>query len=659
MAKLILANNFFGTLQTAILDNDADMTLVDEPSAYSPTPISPGSDEYLVLTLFDKTVKDPTLEDMEIVYVTNAASGTNFYDGLLRGMEGTSAKNWPAGTAVEARLTKGMFDFMMTRVAMRDQGGPDAAPVDAVDLVVRRTDPTHGADGANSIAIGSETRASVLETIAIGYLAAAFAQGAVAIGKSSIVSASRAVAIGDSATASGTNSLALGAYTEASGDVSVAIGASATVTGVDYGLAILGRLANNAWDSIALLGEVTADSGVAIGSKARATYLADSGVSLGASAEVYGERGVVIGAGKVHTSPLSMTAPPSLIPVIIRGRGASDIVDGWSYDFNLKEVSSGVSRIEGSSGSIVTSSTEVIDFVGEYRGPLFLGPLWVGKAQMLIKGIRFVANEVTGVTTMPTIRIGGIPKKHRWQRNKAVSPGDITMPGRFFLNGHTYTCSVGGTTTDTSTRNGPGAFPTDGSGMTDNDVTWDDQGYVNDLVNDVLMSVTEGGFEEFTLGAGKNNLLDGVCISITDPGDGKVTGRFLIDYLLIEEAPTGSNRDPIEIVPKASSSYVFFRANETKQFYFYLSGHINSHLGLRAIEWPGETSASFGIGISDSPMVDINDPANYPATYSGAQVSTIDAYADLVYSASDEFYAVTVTELNGQSGWAQIIVQEW
>lgn len=66
------------------------------------------SNDWMMLTLFDGA--DPGGE-VEIVEVTHHDVGRD-YVHCLRGQEGTEARDWPAGTKVECRLTAGTLEGM-------------------------------------------------------------------------------------------------------------------------------------------------------------------------------------------------------------------------------------------------------------------------------------------------------------------------------------------------------------------------------------------------------------------------------------------------------------------------------------------------------------------------------------------------------------------
>ena len=101
MPKFLFANNAKSTLAAGIAATDTTIYLAAGDGAKFP---SPGTDEQFALTLVDAA------KNIEIVYCT---ARTNDTLTVVRGQEGTAARNFAAGDEAGARITKGVLDAMM------------------------------------------------------------------------------------------------------------------------------------------------------------------------------------------------------------------------------------------------------------------------------------------------------------------------------------------------------------------------------------------------------------------------------------------------------------------------------------------------------------------------------------------------------------------
>jgi hypothetical protein len=107
---VILKNNAFGFLQSAISNSDTSIVLQSGYGANFPTL---GAGDYFYMTI------SPTSGASEIVKVT-ARSGDSL--NIVRAQEGTFALGFPAGSRVELRVTaQSVVDAIADRVAQKDQ----------------------------------------------------------------------------------------------------------------------------------------------------------------------------------------------------------------------------------------------------------------------------------------------------------------------------------------------------------------------------------------------------------------------------------------------------------------------------------------------------------------------------------------------------------
>ena len=153
------------------------------------------------------TIEDGALR--EIVKVT-ARSGTTWT--IARAQEGTTARAWATGSAVESRLTAGTLDGMMQTASHPDVSGLDhggnARGADAVNLQPGRTDAANVASGAGAVAIGDDASATGSKAVAIGPDSAATADLTLAIGGEAAAGGPNAVGVNGAANAE--NAIAVG-----------------------------------------------------------------------------------------------------------------------------------------------------------------------------------------------------------------------------------------------------------------------------------------------------------------------------------------------------------------------------------------------------------------------------------------------------------------
>lgn len=161
MAQQIYTNNAKSTLASGISSTDTTITLVaggvnaltylqwDDPSYFQ------------VCTLIDKVTNE-----FEIISVVAAFGSTNTLT-VVRGHEYTAAKNWPAGTVIESRITAGTMRKLIQNEA----------------------------DTYDSVAIGGVSNSDGFGVVAIGRYSNARGQQSVSIGESAIADGSKSVSI--------------------------------------------------------------------------------------------------------------------------------------------------------------------------------------------------------------------------------------------------------------------------------------------------------------------------------------------------------------------------------------------------------------------------------------------------------------------------------
>lgn len=141
-------------------------------------------------------IGDPTASAIDAIAIGDGASATSTYSTAIGVNSGVTASKTVTGSGAMAL------------------GGSYASGVDSFAAGIANNTSTYGAQGANSIAIGKQAKATVAQGVAIGDRATAASGG-------------QAVAIGQLATASGTSSISIAGYlTDASGIASIAMGSN-------------------------------------------------------------------------------------------------------------------------------------------------------------------------------------------------------------------------------------------------------------------------------------------------------------------------------------------------------------------------------------------------------------------------------------------------
>jgi len=152
MSKYVFYNSYQDELTAVMSIGDLTATVASVGDL-----VTPAATEILYLTIvnpFDHT-------DYEIVQCTLVA-GLIFT--VTRGRESTTAKEWPIGSIVAARVTAGMLDEFPQGF---DNGG-DAKGFASVNLQPSRTSSDQVASGSQSIVAGYKTKATGLYDISIG-----------------------------------------------------------------------------------------------------------------------------------------------------------------------------------------------------------------------------------------------------------------------------------------------------------------------------------------------------------------------------------------------------------------------------------------------------------------------------------------------------------
>ena len=223
----LFANNVDTTLASPLTDIATSAALTDGSGLPTPT----GGD-YVLVTLV-------AVGNYEILKVTARSTNTITIE---RAQEGTTARNWLAGTRAFAGITAGSF----------------------TPLLVNQTTQT------NSLLLGNSAATANTSAVGIGYLAEANGNEATAVG-------------GRSAEANAAKATAVGSYCLVEAEEGTALGNSASVySTAPAGIAIGG------------LSQVHGFAGVAIGPSSDAT--GDDSISIGFGSAAIGEGSVAIGA---------------------------------------------------------------------------------------------------------------------------------------------------------------------------------------------------------------------------------------------------------------------------------------------------------------------------------------------------------------------------
>lgn len=209
--KYVFHNNYGSTLNDILLIGGTTAEVVDAGDL-----ATPATGYRLVLTLIDKS--DDTI--VEIVSVT-AVSGQDLT--ITRAQEGTTAREWPVGTLIQARVTAAMLDGMAGGLdttgtvsstgtdlqRVRDNSGQAASGSRATAVGNKNT-----ASGSWSSAIGYSNTASGNESFAAGLLSQALGTADTAVGRSCLAEDGQGLAAGYLAKKRGISSIAMGYQAE-------------------------------------------------------------------------------------------------------------------------------------------------------------------------------------------------------------------------------------------------------------------------------------------------------------------------------------------------------------------------------------------------------------------------------------------------------------
>jgi hypothetical protein len=146
---------------------------------------------------------------------------------VVRAQEGTTAREWPAGTRIEARLTAGMLGKIVQNQGDQEGAlalGPSAQTTDSYGTAV-------GLETSSSfagVAMGAGAVGTGSAPVAIGRFASAFTNG-LAAGAFANAFYENSSAVGNGATAYGNRSAALGFRARAFADYALAVNAIPTI----------------------------------------------------------------------------------------------------------------------------------------------------------------------------------------------------------------------------------------------------------------------------------------------------------------------------------------------------------------------------------------------------------------------------------------------
>lgn len=97
-------NNAEVTLQSAATTSDTEFFLTEDVSATVLDAVVFNS-----LYFMRATLSHPDVVGLEIVFITSLSTGVSNKIRVIRGREGTTAKDWPVGTKIQCRATAGMM----------------------------------------------------------------------------------------------------------------------------------------------------------------------------------------------------------------------------------------------------------------------------------------------------------------------------------------------------------------------------------------------------------------------------------------------------------------------------------------------------------------------------------------------------------------------
>jgi hypothetical protein len=173
--------------------------------------------------------------------VSASASGTW---GIALGQSATASSN--NSTAIGRNSGSNGSQAVTGQGAMA-LGGSYASGTDSFAAGVADNTSTYGAQGANSIAIGTQAKATGIASFALDYQAQATATGARAFGYQALASGANSMAIGRNANATGVYSYALGwSKSDIDGKFSYGSGAFSSVGDAQIGIFVLRRATTDA-----------------------------------------------------------------------------------------------------------------------------------------------------------------------------------------------------------------------------------------------------------------------------------------------------------------------------------------------------------------------------------------------------------------------------
>lgn len=116
-----LTNNVVAELESGLLSSATTLTITAPQ-----TPANPPGNGVGRLTLIDKTADPDVVEIVGYTSVVDNGNGTFDVSGLTRGMEGTTAVNFPSGATVIQALTAGQLNQMLMPVLVNSAHNADA-----------------------------------------------------------------------------------------------------------------------------------------------------------------------------------------------------------------------------------------------------------------------------------------------------------------------------------------------------------------------------------------------------------------------------------------------------------------------------------------------------------------------------------------------------
>lgn len=214
------------TVVTGTINHSDTSISVEDSSKFT----SLGVNEFEVVTISNGSLN-------EIVRVTSRSGNTW---QVLRGQEGTLAREWQEGSIVESRLTAGSlsrlsqveFDVSTLPNIMVSSENPISA-IGPSSNVENNTESTavgfrNTSSGVKSNSFGNDNLSYMNNSLAVGSENQSMHISSVAIGKSNTANNQSAVAIGTSNSARGNNSISIGTDNSTSGEKCIAAGSTNT-----------------------------------------------------------------------------------------------------------------------------------------------------------------------------------------------------------------------------------------------------------------------------------------------------------------------------------------------------------------------------------------------------------------------------------------------